>query len=86
MVRSILDKINIANPLLGLADAGLTPSEIKSLIIQTLEPFFHDNATRWTAALRDAGADVVMRERVLSHGAALWRGEFPLMVAWAFGR
>jgi len=42
MVRSILDKINTANPLLGLADAGLTPSEIKALIIQTLEPFFHD--------------------------------------------
>jgi hypothetical protein len=20
------------------------------------------------------------------HGEALWRGEFPLMVAWAFGR
>ena len=32
------------------------------------------------------GADVVMSERVASHGAALWQGEFPLMVAWAFGR
>jgi len=27
-----------------------------------------------------------MSERVASHGDALWRGEFPLMVAWAFGR
>jgi hypothetical protein len=27
-----------------------------------------------------------MSERVASHGAALWQGEFPLMVAWAFGR
>ena len=52
----------------------------------TLEPFFLDNATRWAVALRDAGADVVMSERVASHGAALWREEFPLMVAWAFGR
>jgi hypothetical protein len=51
-----------------------------------LEPFFLDNATRWAVALRDAGADVVMSERVASHGEALWRGEFPLMVAWAFGR
>jgi pimeloyl-ACP methyl ester carboxylesterase len=52
----------------------------------TLEPFFLDNATRWAVALRDAGADVVMSERVASHGAALWQGEFPLMVGWAFGR
>lgn len=27
-----------------------------------------------------------MSERVASHGAALWHGEFPLMVTWAFGR
>ena len=52
----------------------------------TLEPFFLANATRWAAALRDAGADVVMIERAGSHGDAFWREEFPLMVAWAFGR
>ena len=45
-----------------------------------------DKATRWAAALRGAGADVVLAERVGSHGDALWRDEFPLMVAWAFGR
>jgi len=56
------------------------------LIAGTLEPFFLENATRWAVALRDAGADVVMSERVASHGDALWREEFPLMVAWAFGR
>jgi hypothetical protein len=28
----------------------------------------------------------VMSERFASHGDALWRAEFPLMVAWAFGR
>jgi enterochelin esterase-like enzyme len=55
------------------------------LVAGTLEPFFLDNATRWAAALRDAGADVVMSQRVASHGDALWRAEFPLMVAWAFG-
>ncbi|MBP3965034.1 hypothetical protein [Paenibacillus lignilyticus] len=44
------------------------------------------NATRWAAALRDAGADVEMRERVASHGDVMWREEFLLMVAWAFGR
>jgi enterochelin esterase-like enzyme len=55
------------------------------LVAGTLEPFFLDNANQWTVALRDAGADVVLRERVASHGSALWRGEFPLMVAWAFG-
>ena len=55
------------------------------LVAGTLEPFFLDNATRWAVALRNAGADVVMTERVESHGDAFWRQEFPLMVAWAFG-
>lgn len=55
------------------------------LFAGTREPFFHDNATRWAVALRDAGADVVMRERDVSHGERPWRAEFPLMVAWAFG-
>jgi enterochelin esterase-like enzyme len=48
------------------------------------EPFFLENATRWADALRDAGADVVMTERVGSHGGRFWKEEFPLMVAWAF--
>jgi len=56
------------------------------LVAGTLEPFFLENATRWATALRDAGADVVMSERLGSHGDAFWREEFPLMVAWAFGR
>ncbi len=56
------------------------------LVAGTREPFFHDNATRWADALRDEGADVVMTERVGSHGGAFWRAEFPLMVAWAFAR
>jgi enterochelin esterase-like enzyme len=52
----------------------------------TLEPFFLENARQWELALRDGGADVVMSERSASHGDPLWRAEFPLMVAWAFGR
>jgi hypothetical protein len=52
----------------------------------TLEPFFLENANCWAAALRDAGADVVMTERVGLHGDSFWREEFPLMVAWAFAR
>jgi hypothetical protein len=56
------------------------------LVAGTLEPFFLANATPWADALRDAGADVVMSKRVASHGNALWQAEFPLMVAWAFGR
>ena len=55
------------------------------LVAGTLEPFFLKNASRWADALRAAGADVLMTERVGSHGDALWREEFPLMVAWAFG-
>jgi pimeloyl-ACP methyl ester carboxylesterase len=56
------------------------------LVAGTGEPFFRKNATRWADALRDAGADVVMTERVGSHGDAFWIEEFPLMVKWAFGR
>ena len=50
------------------------------------EPFFLKNAARWASALQSAGAHVVMRERAGTHGDPFWREEFPLMVAWAFGR
>ena len=56
------------------------------LVAGTLEPWFLENATRWADALRDAGADVVMTERVGDHGDPFWQAEFPTMVAWAFGR
>jgi hypothetical protein len=52
----------------------------------TQEPYFHENATRWAAAFRTAGADVVMTERAGSHGDAFCRQEFPRMVTWAFER
>jgi hypothetical protein len=63
-----------------------TPLPRAYFVAGTLEPFFHENATRWAAALGEAGADVVMTERVGSHGDAFWQEEFPLMVEWAFGR
>jgi enterochelin esterase-like enzyme len=73
--------------------AGFRPPEVMPrplprayLVAGTLEPFFHDNATRWAEALRDEGAEVVMTERVGSHGDAFWREELPLMVDWAFRR
>ena len=56
------------------------------LVAGTQEPFFHNNARRWADALREADADVVINDRAGSHGGAFWREEFPLMVAWAFGR
>ena len=67
---------------------GVMPSPLPRtyLVAGNDEPFFLENATRWAEALRDAGADVVMKERAGSHGGAFWREEFPLMVAWAFGR
>lgn len=55
------------------------------LVAGTGEPFFLENASRWAVALRDAGADVVLAERVGTHGDPFWREEFPLMVKWAFG-
>jgi enterochelin esterase-like enzyme len=63
-----------------------TPLPRTYLVAGTHEPFFLENAERWKNALRDADADVVMKERTGSHGAAFWREEFPLMVKWAFGR
>ena len=56
------------------------------LVAGTLEPWFLENATRWADALREADADVVMTTRIGDHGDPFWQAEFPLMVAWAFGR
>jgi enterochelin esterase-like enzyme len=71
--------------------AGFRPPEVMPrplprtyLVAGTEEPFFHQNAARWTQALTDAGGDVVMTERMGRHGAPFWRAELPLMVAWAF--
>jgi enterochelin esterase-like enzyme len=77
-----------ASPGGGYRPPAVLPSPLPRvyLVAGTQEPFFLKNATRWAVALRDAGADVVMTERVGSHGDALWTEEFPLMVAWAFGR
>jgi len=77
-----------ASPGAGYRPPGVMPSSLPRayLVAGTLEPFFLGNATRWATALRDAGADVVMSERVGSHGDAFWQEEFPLMVAWAFRR
>jgi enterochelin esterase-like enzyme len=77
-----------ASPGAGYKPPGVMPSSIPRiyLVAGTLEPFFLDNANRWAEALRNAGADVVMTERVAGHDDAMWRGEFPRMVAWAFGR
>ena len=77
-----------ASPGGGYRPTGVMPSSLPRayLVAGTLEPFFRDNATRWATALRDAGADVVMTERVGSHGDRFWQEELPLMVAWAFRR
>jgi pimeloyl-ACP methyl ester carboxylesterase len=77
-----------ASPGGGYRPPDVMPSSLPRtyLVAGTLEPFFLENATRWANALRGAGADVVMTERVGSHGDAFWYREFPLMVAWAFGR
>lgn len=54
------------------------------LVAGTMEPFFLDNAARWAAAMRNANADVVMRERAARHDDEMWRRELPLMIQWAF--
>jgi enterochelin esterase-like enzyme len=77
-----------ASPGAGYRPPAVMPASLPRayLVAGKQEPFFLANAMRWAGALRDAGADVVMTERVGSHGDAFWKEEFPLMVAWAFGR
>jgi enterochelin esterase-like enzyme len=77
-----------ASPGGGYRPPAILPRRLSRtyLVAGTKEPFFLENAARWAAALRDAGADVVMMERAAGHAAAMWRDEFPLMVAWAFSR
>jgi enterochelin esterase-like enzyme len=76
-----------ASPGAGFRPPDALPSSLPRtyLVAGTEEPFFHENATRWERALRDAGGDVVMTERAGGHGDAFWRDELPHMVAWAFG-
>jgi len=76
-----------ASPGAGYRPPAEMPSPLPRtyLVAGTQEPFFLENATRWADALRNAGADVVMNQRVGNHGDPFWAGEFPLMVAWAFG-
>jgi enterochelin esterase-like enzyme len=77
-----------ASPGGGYRPPAVLPSPLPRvyLVGGTQEQFFLDNAARWADALRDADTDVVMMERDGGHGGAFWGEEFPLMVAWAFGR
>ena len=77
-----------ASPGAGYRPPDVMPSSLPRtyLVAGTQEPFFLENATRWADALRAADAVVVLSERVAGHDDAMWREEFPLMVAWAFGK
>lgn len=77
-----------ASPGAGYQPPDVMPSSLPRtyLVAGTQEPFFLENAARWATALRAADANVVMSERVAGHDDAMWRAEFPLMVAWAFGK
>jgi enterochelin esterase-like enzyme len=84
----VYSTIFCASPGGGYKPPAVMPSPLPRvyLVAGTREPFFRDNATGWATALRDAGAEVTMTERIGSHGGAFWREELPLMVAWAFRR
>ena len=56
------------------------------LVAGTLEPFFHENATRWATALREAGGDVVMTERVGGARRRVLAGRARADGGWAFRR
>jgi enterochelin esterase-like enzyme len=84
--HDIYGAVLCASPGGGYRPPAVMPSSLPRayLVAGSQERFFLENATRWAGALRDAGADVVMTERVGSHGGRFWKEEFPLMVAWAF--
>jgi predicted esterase len=54
------------------------------LVAGTEEPFFLANATGWADAFH-GGRGRCHGRTAGSHGNALWKSEFPLMVEWAFG-
>jgi pimeloyl-ACP methyl ester carboxylesterase len=68
-----------ASPGSGYRPPEVMPSSIPRayLVAGTPEPFFLERATRRAVTLGDAGADVVMSERVGSHGDAFWEEELP---------
>src|SRR3954463_14721581 len=72
-----------ASPGAGYRPPAVLPTSLPRayLVAGRQEPFFLENATRWADALREAGADVVITERLGSHGDTFWREELPLMVA-----
>lgn len=76
-----------ASPGAGYWPTDVMPSPLPRtyLVAGAQVPFFLANAARWAAALRGGAADVVLSERDAGHDGAMWREEFPLMVAWAFG-
>src|SRR6476469_6642861 len=81
---NIYGAVFCASPGAGYRPPAVVPSSRPRayLVAGMQEPFSLENAARWADALRDAGADVVMTERVASDGGAFWREESPLMVAW----
>jgi enterochelin esterase-like enzyme len=82
----IFGSVLCASPGAGYRPPAVMPARLPRayLVAGRQEPFFLQNATRWADALREVGAEVVLKEREGTHGGGFWRREFPLMVAWAF--
>jgi pimeloyl-ACP methyl ester carboxylesterase len=77
-----------ASPGAGYRPPAVMPSSLPRahLVAGMQEPFFLENATRWADALRDAGAEIVVAQRVRSHGDAFRREEFPADAGVGVGR
>lgn len=74
-----------ASPEAGYQPPSVMPRSLPRayLVAGTLEPFVLENATCWTTALRDAGADVVMTERT---GSSATRSGRKSSRPWCSGR
>jgi predicted esterase len=75
----------------GYKPEGTMPTSLPRVYLfgGTRERYFLDNATGWALALRQAGADVVMNEQDVSHGAEFLARAVPLhdgLGVWSTGR
>lgn len=69
-----------------VAGAGAGAVARHWLAVGTLEPSFLAVTRDWAGALRGAGVERVLRERVAGHDYAMWEDEVAAALPWAFGR
>ena len=77
-----------ASPGGGFRPTEPLPADLPALYLVAgeQEPFFAENAKRWSDAAQEAGHDAVVHLRPGDHGGDFWFEELPRMVTWALRR